>query len=65
MIDNGPPDFREYLPTIIKENYGKWQYHEHPRPGVLKHVGPAGALYSIRVGEPRLMSIESIRDRCV
>lgn len=64
MIDNGPPDFHEYLPTIIKENYGKWQYHEHPRPGVLKHVGPAGALYSIRVGEPRLMSVDSIRAVC-
>ncbi len=64
MIDNGPPDFRQYLPPIVKENYGKWQYHEYPRPGVLKHVGPAGDLYSVRVGQPRLLSVDSIRDLC-
>ncbi len=64
MIDNGPPDFRMYLPEIIKENYGKWEYHEHVKPGVLKHVGPAGALYTVRAGEPRLMSVDTIREIC-
>lgn len=62
--DKGPICYKELLPPIIKENYGKWMYHEYPRPGVLKHVGPAGDLYSVRVGTPRLLSIDSIRELC-
>jgi sulfite reductase beta subunit len=63
-IDNGPPDYREYLHPVIKQNYGKWKYHEHVKPGVLKHVGETGEIYSIRVGSPRLVSIDFIRDAC-
>lgn len=62
--DNGPISYKELLPPIIQENYGKWLYHEYPRPGVLKHVGPAGALYSVRVGTPRLLAVDSIRELC-
>jgi sulfite reductase beta subunit len=64
-IDIGPPDYRNNLPPVIKANYGKWRYHEQVKPGVLKHVGESGdALYSIRVGSPRLVSIDFIRDIC-
>lgn len=64
-IDAGPPNYREMLPPVILENYGKWQYHEIPQPGVLKHVGENGAeLYSVRVGSPRLVSIDFIREIC-
>ena len=31
--DFGPPDFRELIPPVIKENYGKWKYHEVPQQG--------------------------------
>ncbi len=62
--DQGPISYKEQLPPIIRENYGKWEYHEFPRPGVLKHVGPAGALYSVRVGTPRLLAVDSIRELC-
>lgn len=63
--DIGPPDYRLMLPEIIKENYGKWKYHEIPEPGVLKHVAEGGdELYSVRVGSPRLLSIDTIRDIC-
>src|SRR3990170_3140139 len=41
--DIGPPDYRTMLPPIIKENYGKWAYHEQLRPGVLRHVSETGA----------------------
>ena len=37
-IDIGPPHYEKMLPPVIKENYGKWRYHEIPKPGVLKHV---------------------------
>lgn len=64
-IDAGPPHYKEMLPPIILENYGKWRYHVIPRPGVLKHVAENGAeLYSVRAGSPRLVSIDFIRDMC-
>ena len=63
--DFGPPDFREMIPPIIKENYGTWKYHTIPRPGVLKHVSYSGAvLHSVRVASPRLVSSDWIRDIC-
>lgn len=63
--DIGPPHYSNFLPPIIKENYGKWKYHEIVRPGVLKHVSESGAeLYSVRVGSPRLVSIDFIREIC-
>jgi sulfite reductase beta subunit len=61
--DFGPPDFREMLPPIIKENYGQWKYHTIPRPGVLRHVSNSGAvLHSVRVASPRLVCSDFIRD---
>jgi len=65
-LDQGPPNYKEMLPPIITENYGKWKYHEIPRAGVLKHVSESGAaLYSVRVASPRILSIDTIRDICV
>lgn len=64
-IDAGPPYFKDMLPPVIKDNYGQWDYHEYVKPGVLKHVALNGAaLYSIRVGSPRLVSVDFIRDIC-
>ncbi|MCX5808145.1 MAG: dissimilatory-type sulfite reductase subunit beta [Proteobacteria bacterium] len=63
--DIGPPDYREMLPDAIKMNYGKWKYHENVRAGVLKHVSETGdEVYTVRVGSPRLVSIDFIRDLC-
>jgi sulfite reductase beta subunit len=59
--DIGPPYFWDMLPEVIKNNYGKWLYHEKVKPGVLKHVGEAGDIYTVRVGSPRLLSIETLR----
>lgn len=61
--DIGPPYYYDMLPEIIKENYGKWKYHEKIKPGVLKHVSESGAeLYTVRAGSPRLLSIVTIRE---
>jgi sulfite reductase beta subunit len=38
LTDIGPPHYEKYLPPIIKENYGKWKYHEIVKSGVLLHV---------------------------
>jgi len=60
--DIGPPHYSRFLPPIIKENYGKWKYHEIVRPGVMVHVGETGdKLFTVRAGSPRLMSTKRIR----
>ncbi|MFC1706164.1 dissimilatory-type sulfite reductase subunit beta [Planctomycetota bacterium] len=60
--DIGPPHYQKYLPPVVKENYGKWAYHERLKPGVMVHVAESGdKLYTVRAGTPRLMSIEYLR----
>jgi len=62
ITDIGPPHFEQYLPEIIKKNYSKWKYHEVPKQGVLVHTAESGdKLYSVRMGTPRLISIETMR----
>jgi sulfite reductase beta subunit len=63
--DIGPPYYGNMMPDIIKRNYGKWKYHEEIKKGILKHVAESGeALYTVRVGSPRLLSTSSIREIC-
>jgi dissimilatory sulfite reductase beta subunit len=60
--DIGPPHYEQFLPPVIKANFGKWAYHEIPRPGVLLHVGESGdKLYSVRAATPRILNIVTIR----
>lgn len=60
--DIGPPHYEQFLPPVIKKNYGKWKYHENPKVGVLVHTAESGdKLYSVRAASARLMSIETIR----
>ncbi len=62
ITDIGPPHYDKFLPPIIKENYGKWKYHEILKPGVLVHVSESGdKLFSVRAGTPRILSTDSIR----
>jgi sulfite reductase beta subunit len=63
--DIGPPDFRNFLPPVIKNNYGKWKYHEILKPGVMVHVGESGdKLFTVRQASGRLLSTKTIRDYC-
>ena len=60
--DLGPPHYEQFLPPVIKANYGKWVYHEIPEPGVLVHTAESGdKVYTVRAGSPRLLSIDTIR----
>jgi sulfite reductase beta subunit len=53
------------LPPVIKDNYGKWKYHEILEPGVLVHVSESGAkLYTVRGGSGRLVSTDFIKEVC-
>jgi len=63
--DIGPPHYEQFLPPVIKKNYGKWVYHEVLSPGTMKHVAESGdEIYTVRVASPRLLSTDSIRDIC-
>lgn len=65
ITDLGPPHYEGFFPPVIKDNFGKWLYHEILQPGVLVHVSESGAeCYTIRVASARLISIELIREMC-
>ncbi|NIP41364.1 MAG: dissimilatory-type sulfite reductase subunit beta [candidate division Zixibacteria bacterium] len=62
LTDIGPPHYQKYLPPVIKENYGKWDYHELLKPGVYVHVAESGdKIFTVRAASPRLVSIDKIR----
>jgi len=62
ITDIGPPNFQQFLPPVIKENYGKWDYHEILKPGVMVHVAESGdKLFTVRCGSPRLIAITTVR----
>ena len=42
ITDIGPHKYNEYFPPVIKNNFGKWLYHEILEPGVLVHVAESG-----------------------
>ena len=63
--DYGPPHYERFLPPVIKENYGKWKYHELVKPGVMVHVSETDAkLYTVRAASGRLISVDKIRIYC-
>ncbi len=63
ITDVGPHDYHDYLPPMIKKNYGKWAYHEILDPGTMVHVAENGdKLYTVRMGSPRLVSSSFVRD---
>src|SRR4030067_2768008 len=65
QTDIGPPKYDQFLPPIIKKNYGKWKTHEVLTPGTMVHVAESGdKLYTVRVGSPRILSTETIREIC-
>jgi sulfite reductase beta subunit len=60
--DIGPPHYEQFLPPVIKANYGKWKWHEVLRPGVMVHVGETGdKLFTVRASSPRLLNTKRIR----
>jgi len=62
QTDVGPPHYEQFLPPVIKKNYGQWKYHEVLEPGVMVHVANSGdKVYTVRAASPRLLATESIR----
>jgi dissimilatory sulfite reductase beta subunit len=62
ITDLGAPNYEQFLPPMVKRNYGQWKYHENIAPGVLCHVAESGEkLYTVRAASPRLLSVHTIR----
>ncbi len=65
ITDIGNRYYGDFLPPVIKNNFGKWQWHEILEPGVLMHKAESGdEVYTVRVGGVRLMSVEHVRELC-
>jgi len=61
----GVPDPFPFMHPTMRENFGKWKYHDRPRPGVLHHVAHSGdEIWTVRSGSQRQMDIHSVRQLC-
>ena len=41
-IESGVPDPFRFMHPLMVKNYGQWDWHERPRPGVLHHMSKNG-----------------------
>jgi sulfite reductase beta subunit len=65
ITDIGPSHYGQFMPPILRKNYGKWASHRVLEPGLLMHVSETGdKVYTVRVGAPRIASVEHIREIC-
>jgi sulfite reductase beta subunit len=65
QTDIGPPHYEQFLPPVIKNNYGKWTHHEILSPGTMVHYAESGdKVYTVRAGSPRILSTVTIREIC-
>jgi len=61
----GVPDHFQYMHPVLEKNHGKWDYHDRPRPGVLRHVAKSGdEIFTVRAGTQRQMDVFTIRKLC-
>ncbi|MGB0748136.1 MAG: dissimilatory-type sulfite reductase subunit beta [Magnetospiraceae bacterium] len=64
-IEHGVPDPMQFMHPALKSNYGKWKWHDRPRPGVLRHMAQSGDMvYTIKAGTQRQMDVHTVRLLC-
>ena len=64
-IKSGVPDPFPYMHPLLKKNYGRWAWHDHPRVGVVHHVAKSGdEVWTVRAGTQRQMDVFTIRKLC-
>jgi len=64
-VENGPADYKKMLHPLVKKNYGKWKYHDNPRPGVLMNVAESGdVMWTVRAGTQRQNTVDNLRFFC-
>ncbi len=60
--EHGVPDPFPYMHPVMVDNYGKWDHHERPRPGVLHHVSKTGGeIWTVRAGTQRQTDVFTLR----
>ena len=63
--ETGVPDPFPHMHPILRKNYGNWDWHDRPRPGVLHHVAKGGdEVWTVRAGTQRQMDVFTIRTLC-
>ena len=63
--EHGVPDPLPYMHPTLRANYGNWDWHDRPRPGVLHHVSKSGdEIWTVRAGTQRQMDVFTIRTLC-
>ena len=61
-IESGCPDGFQYMHPVMRRNFGLWKFHEHPRPGVLKHVAINGdECWTVRAGTQRILDLFTLQ----
>ncbi len=64
-VESGVVDVTPYLHPTMREQYGKWKWHDRLRPGVLHHVAQDGTeVWTVRFGTQRQMDVYTIRKIC-
>ncbi|MGA7179330.1 MAG: dissimilatory-type sulfite reductase subunit beta [Thiobacillaceae bacterium] len=64
-IESGAPDPMPLMHPVMKKNYGKWVFHDHPKPGVLRHRAESGEeIWTVKAGTQRQMDVYTIRELC-
>ncbi len=64
-IESGVPDPFLYMHPLLKKNYGNWDWHDRPRPGVLRHVSKTGEMvWTVRAGTQRQTDVYTLRLLC-
>ncbi len=60
--EHGVPDPFPYMHPVLKDNYGNWDHHDRPRPGVLHHVSKDGnEVWTVRAGTQRQTDVFTLR----
>jgi sulfite reductase beta subunit len=61
-IESGIPDPAPFMHPLMKKNYGKWVFHNHPKAGVLYHRAESGdEIWTVKAGTQRQMDTYTIK----
>jgi len=64
-VESGVPDPLPLMHPLLRKNFGKWAWHDRPRPGVLHHVAVSGdEVWTVKAGTQRQMDVYTIRTLC-
>ncbi len=64
-IEHGVPDPFPLMHPVLRENFGRWKWHDRLRPGVLHHVADnGGEVWTVKAGTQRQLDVHTIRTLC-